>query len=458
MNDHLRLIERVALRNPVPNLDDPPSSAWNLDMVRREVTRRDNPMLTQEEQKYTLPKRPNRRGWQVAVAAFAAVLAVGATILLLSPGDDVVEPSSTTTLTPTTVPPTTVPPTTPAPDTTTIAPTTSSAPTTAAPAPPLSSGPAFAFFNGANPVTEPGAVAFDGGLWHMFYRSVTWPDIAGNGNGLNAAIGYATSEDGRSWIDAGIITTVADTGLDYVDAFGMSLGSALVQADGTWVVYFHTYQPGGELFSGGVIGRMTAPAPTGPWTVDPAPVLTPGPAEAWDADAVAYPSVLEVGDELWMYYDGHAGDLEGVGDRSIGLATSPDGVVWTKHNNVETDSTAFAQSDPILTTTPDEWDQARLLNATVVTTSEGFVMAYLTNSVTHVKVGLAFSDDGITWAKGSANPVYDGAQAGFLYAGVASFIDNGDGYVLIADLSDDNPGVGSATQVFTWFHEGEIRD
>lgn len=455
MSDHDRLIERVAGRNPMPYLDDPPSAAWDLDIVRHEVMRRDSGMQTIKQSQKSRGTGRRRTGWQVAAAVFVAVLFVGIAIVLLFPGgDDVVEPIETsTTLRATTTSIPTTSTTEPPSSTTTLTPTT-----LAQPSPPLSSSPSFAFFNSSNPVTEPGAVVFDQAVWHMFYRSVSWQDAAGEGDGRNAGIGHATSADGRRWTDNGIVTTVADTGFDFPGAVGISLSSAIVLDDGTWVIYFHTFRSNESLFSGGEIGRMTAPAPIGPWTSDAEPLLLPGPDGAWDANAVAYPAVLRVGQEWWMYYDGNAGDLESVGDRAIGLAVSQDGLAWTKYDNPGTASAPYAVSDPVLTASPGEWDEWRVLDANVVATSEGFVMAYATNGVTDYKVGLAFSDDGIQWTKSMANPVYDGAQRGFTYGGATSFIDNGLGYVLIADLSDTNPGDGATTQIFTWFHEGEIRE
>lgn len=76
MSDHTHVIERVAGRNPVPNLDDPPIGAWDLDVVRSAVTERDIPMTTTDERptQKTTPIKGRRGGWQVAVASFAIVL------------------------------------------------------------------------------------------------------------------------------------------------------------------------------------------------------------------------------------------------------------------------------------------------------------------------------------------------------------------------------------------------
>lgn len=78
MTDLVHLIERVAGRNPVPDLDDPPAGAWSLDVVRSAVTERDTDMMTDQPSTET-PKPVVRRraGWRVAIAAFAIVLLAG---------------------------------------------------------------------------------------------------------------------------------------------------------------------------------------------------------------------------------------------------------------------------------------------------------------------------------------------------------------------------------------------
>lgn len=59
------------------------------------------------------------------------------------------------------------------------------------------------------------------------------------------------------------------------------------------------------------------------WTKHGAPVLAPD--QEWEAGRVAAPTVVKVGDELWLWYEGG----EGAG---IGLATSRDGVEWVRRS------------------------------------------------------------------------------------------------------------------------------
>jgi hypothetical protein len=62
---------------------------------------------------------------------------------------------------------------------------------------------------------------------------------------------------------------------------------------------------------------------------DPAgTVLAPGPAGAWDSFATYSPFLVEHGGQYLLFYTGFA--ARDYSDGAIGLATSPDGVHWTK--------------------------------------------------------------------------------------------------------------------------------
>jgi predicted GH43/DUF377 family glycosyl hydrolase len=447
-------LQAVKALDPVPDAELPEGTATPAMILQQLDEQAGSPFGARR-----LPAPGPRRLWMrpawVATVAFVVVLIAGAgSWLLLRSGDDVVTPPTTvvptTTIAPTTTDASTAP--------TTASPATTSPPTDQQPATPFGAAPSLSssFFT-SHSITEPGAVVFHDGLWHMFYRGVEWDDAGGNpaGDGTRATIGYATSSDGRVWEDVGAIATVGEIGIPLEDTSGVRISSAMVTDEGGWELYFHTFRPGGGLFSGGVIGRMTAPAPTGPWTTEPSPLLTPGPAGSWDSAGLAYPSVLRVGDQLWMYYDGHSGDLDSVGDRAVGLAVSDDGSTWQKYDDPETTSDRLNASDPVLTTTQGSWDEHRVLDANVVLTAEGFVMTYLTNTVSNAKIGVAFSDDGITWMKSEANPVFDHDRRGFTYTGATSLIYTGDAYVLVADLAGQTGD--TTTSVWTWAHEGPIR-
>jgi predicted GH43/DUF377 family glycosyl hydrolase len=230
---------------------------------------------------------------------------------------------------------------------------------------------------------NPGAVLFREGQFHMFFNSFTaWPGMI--------KVGYMTSKDGYRWQmvqGAPVFTT------DQIP-FGngqADVSSVLVMEDGTWVMYFHTIR-------GGQIGRATAASSLGPWSVDTNPVLNPVPSGAWDEQGVIWPSVVRDENGYRMHYGG-----QNPLGTAIGLATSPDGIIWTKHNDPETADELFVESDPVLIADTD-WELNRVDRPRVTRSPNGWVMIFQGG---HIETrGLALSDDSLHWKKYPFNPVF----------------------------------------------------
>jgi predicted GH43/DUF377 family glycosyl hydrolase len=148
------------------------------------------------------------------------------------------------------------------------------------------------------------------------------------------------------------------------------------------------------------IGRATAPGPLGPWTPDPDPVLQPGEAGTWDSLLVAGGGVFKTEQGYIMFYFGANRQVRD----AIGVATSPDGVTWTKFDDLSTTDALYAESDPVLVADA-EWEIRSLGGADIVRTDDGWVMVYGNKTVT--RAGIATSPDGFTWTKYESNPVFD---------------------------------------------------
>ncbi len=235
--------------------------------------------------------------------------------------------------------------------------------------------------------TDPGAALYVDGQFHMFRNGfVGWPAWAGTA--------YLTSDDGFTWTQQGDGPVFSTDDVPYAGTAAMA-SSVLVEDDGTWVLYFYTV---GNQFSSApaswAIGRATAPAPTGPWTVDAEPVLLPGAAGDWDAAQVTAPSVVKTDQGYFMYYTGLS-DFGAVNSMRIGLATSPDGITWQKYG------------DPVLTPGAEgDWDGVLVHQPRVVQTPDGFVMSYrsMQPGGSNKAYGFATSEDGIHWTKYAGNP------------------------------------------------------
>jgi predicted GH43/DUF377 family glycosyl hydrolase len=126
------------------------------------------------------------------------------------------------------------------------------------------------------------------------------------------------------------------------------------------------------------------------------PVLDAGSAGAWDEEGLQHQFVLFDGNTYHMWFDGESGDV-----RSIGYASSPDGITWTKYEN-----------NPVLTSgAPGTWDDFRVSGAVVIFDGTTYHMWYGGVKLPHIATGYATSPDAITWTKYSGNPVLEiGAQ------------------------------------------------
>jgi hypothetical protein len=283
---------------------------------------------------------------------------------------------------------------------------------------------------------NPGAMLVHDGMFHMFRNGFkNWPGLV--------SVGYMTSSDGLMWTEAQSEPVFTSDQVPYVeDGEGADVSSAVVMEDGTWVFYFHrvsTTRPA-------VIGRASASSPTGPWTIDPEPVLVPGEDDAWDDYGVAWPSVLRSGGKFYMYYAGKSGQF---GDSMIGLATSSDGVHWTKYDDPSTMDDPFAESDPVLTG-EEAWATQGVDRARVVNSPEAWVMIYQGGAL--VKRGLAFSQDGVSWQVHPENPVIelgDFPMTATMWD--TALVQSEEVYYYYTEL-----GSSAGTDIYLAVHEGDI--
>jgi sucrose-6-phosphate hydrolase SacC (GH32 family) len=240
--------------------------------------------------------------------------------------------------------------------------------------------------------TDPGAVFYHDGKFHMFRNGFKdWPDTV--------QIGYLTSEDGITWTEATEDPVLRTANVSFAEIAALAT-SALVQDDGTWVLYFYTWNRGATSES--VIGRATAKAPLGPWTVDEKPVLTGGSKGSWDHDGIASASVTRTDMGYMMFYGG----AEQATGNAIGMATSSDGIVWTKHNDPATTDALYAESDPVFEAPNEtvEFHQPR-----VEKTEAGYVMIFRqfpTANPGNMGLGIATSKDGMAWQVVTETPFW----------------------------------------------------
>lgn len=232
------------------------------------------------------------------------------------------------------------------------------------------------------------------GLLYLFYTGSC------ERSGKPAAIGYATSADGIHWDKYADNPIVAPDGSGY-DAMCISMGVPLHDGD-QWVLYYagnSTPCAGPGLH----IGRATAADVNGPWQRSAEPVLEAGQPGDWDEGFIMPHTVIQTEAGYVLYYSG-GGEFLVPLPRLIGMATSPDGIRWTKYNDPATTDKPYASSDPILELRAD--DTASYFSAWAVDieyTNQGWEMFYSTNCPESVSpncpsfIGYASSEDGLHW-------------------------------------------------------------
>lgn len=245
----------------------------------------------------------------------------------------------------------------------------------------------------SNPViTERGSyqpeIVLVGGTYHMFY---TFRAPAG-GPYTTFEVRHRTSADGITWSAATTVLTAGAAGA--WDDAGVFVDSVIFDA-GVFKMWY--------------TGRQTVPPPTKnaigyatspdgiTWTKHAGnPVLTVGAPASWDSQFVREAAVVKVGSTYHMWYAGTAAWPV----FSIGYATSPDGLTWTKN-----------AANPVLGPgAPGSWEDATVYAPQVVHQGGYFHMWYsagdgASNNTWVLGYAASCDGDGVAWTKEPDNPV-----------------------------------------------------
>lgn len=179
---------------------------------------------------------------------------------------------------------------------------------------------------------EAHAVVRENGMYKMWYTSYLTSSSP-------SYIGYATSSDGIQWSKY-IGNPIMGPGTATWEAFG-PYGCAVMSIPGGYKMWYGAYEATNSIVS---IGYATS-ADGITWVRDTVhnPVLKPGVAGEWDDGYVNQPSVLQLGENYYMWYQGIQNGLDM--SRS-GLAVSSDGITgWVKYT-----------ANPVLVPSPGDWD------------------------------------------------------------------------------------------------------
>ncbi len=148
------------------------------------------------------------------------------------------------------------------------------------------------------------------------------------------------------------------------------------------------------LFSLHVAGQVD-------WHKHGTPVLEKGADGSWEENGVGFPTVLQKGDTLHMWYAGLNDE-----NLAIGHAFSLDGgLTWTKNSQ-----------NPVLSPGPaGSFDEQRAYFPKVIYHDGMFHMWYLGAKDDYELTGYATSTDGVNWTKDPSNPVGESGTGAVLY-------------------------------------------
>jgi hypothetical protein len=132
-------------------------------------------------------------------------------------------------------------------------------------------------------------------------------------------------------------------------------------------------------------------------------VLTAGKPGEWDEGFIMPHTVIRTEKGYLMYYSGGSEYLVPL-PHLVGMATSPDGITWTKYNDPATTQAPYAFSDPVLEMQDDGTTAPLSAWAVdVAKTERGLEMFYSATCPDDTKqgcpgfIGYATSADGVHW-------------------------------------------------------------
>ena len=214
-------------------------------------------------------------------------------------------------------------------------------------------------------------VLIDRNIFKMYY--------SGHAGAGSSYVGYAESFDGINW-NSPLSEPVLSPGQQGSwDSHSTVAGSIIIE-DGLYKLYYIGWS---SNWGNWHVGLATSTDGLH-WRKYSEPVLYG--TSSWEFQ-IASVSVIRYDNTYYLFYTGR-----NLPHYSIGLATSSDGVNWTRHSD-----------NPILTFT-EPWEMNGIYFPSVIRENNKFKMIYMNSSGTGF--GLASSTNGTDWEKEESNPFF----------------------------------------------------
>lgn len=244
--------------------------------------------------------------------------------------------------------------------------------------------------NKNNPVLTPSFTEYDWGAISqpkvIYFNNKYIMYYVGTVNHGVKYILYAESKDGINWVKPLEQPILYPGESGSWDSWAVHPGAVIVDNDTIKMFYCSGDDQSGKWNVGYAYSTDGIN-----WTKRDKPVLYGG--DDWDFQMVAS-SVIKVNNLYYLFYYGRGSE-----NFKIGLATSSNGINWTKH-----------QSNPIINVS-ENWENLGLSSPSVIYENGIFMMVYgNVGALANNAVGYAESKDGINWVKSVNNPFFDITQ------------------------------------------------
>ena len=218
-------------------------------------------------------------------------------------------------------------------------------------------------------------ILFEDNIFKMYYTS--------QGSAYSGYTDYAYSNDGINWTVSTNNPVLSPGPGNTWDATATA-GGTVIKVENSYMMYYTGWS---DPFGAWHIGLATSTDGIN-WAKQPNPVLfaTGGPEFQ-----IAASSIIKIDNMYYLYYNGR-----NLPYLDIRLATSPDGINWTKYSG-----------NPILTFNQG-WEGSGVYNADVYENNGEYEMLFMNSLGTGF--GKASSVDGINWTKDESNPFFTKEQ------------------------------------------------